>query len=228
MVWLALGAAYSVVYAVLGAYLRPFPNFLPWFRIVALLIPPLVGILVIAKRRHDWIGCQWLFWATIALGLSTTAIGIVGWTVDEVLLEHETSVARLAHGVCAVRIDCPPVCDAGSASPRDARIDDSQHGCGHRRHRRDDRVPLFALRGRFEPVAAHDPGRSAAAGLASRTATAAGVRGPLRRGIRFQSLRVGGDLPASCGRLAGQLRDSDDQQPRDHAGPCTGPAAFTT
>ena len=43
MGWLALGAAYSILYAVIGAYLRPFPDVLPWFRIVALLLPPLVG-----------------------------------------------------------------------------------------------------------------------------------------------------------------------------------------
>jgi F0F1-type ATP synthase assembly protein I len=54
VVWLALGAAYSVAYAVLGAYLRPFPHVLPWFRIVALLIPPLAGVMIIARRRHAW------------------------------------------------------------------------------------------------------------------------------------------------------------------------------
>ena len=53
--------------------------------------PTVDGILVIARRRREWTGCQWLFWATIALGLSMTAIGIVGWTVDEVLLARETS-----------------------------------------------------------------------------------------------------------------------------------------
>ena len=47
MGWLALGVAYSIVYAVIGAYLRPFPDVLPWFRIVALLLPPLAGVAVI-------------------------------------------------------------------------------------------------------------------------------------------------------------------------------------
>ena len=40
MAWLALGVAYSIIYAVIGAYLRPYPDVLPWFRIVALLLPP--------------------------------------------------------------------------------------------------------------------------------------------------------------------------------------------
>ena len=91
MGWLALGVAYSIVYAVIGAYLRPFPNILPWFRIVALLIPPLAGVTIIARRRHAWAGCQWLFWATLALGLLMSGISVVGWSVDEMLLGVGTS-----------------------------------------------------------------------------------------------------------------------------------------
>lgn len=91
MGWLALGVGYSVVYAVLGAYLRPFPNILPWFRIVALLIPPLAGVFIIARRRHVWSGCQWLFWATLALGLLMSGISVVGWSVDEMMLGIESS-----------------------------------------------------------------------------------------------------------------------------------------
>jgi len=91
MGWLALGVAYSVVYAILGAYLRPYPDILPWFRIVALLIPPLAGVMIIARRRHAWAGCQWLFWATLALGLLMSGISVVGWSVDEMMLGIESS-----------------------------------------------------------------------------------------------------------------------------------------
>ena len=86
MGWLALGVAYSILYAGVGAYLRPFPEVLPWFRIVALLLPPLSGVFVIARRRHTWSGCQWLFWATLALGLVMSGISVVGWSIDEMLL----------------------------------------------------------------------------------------------------------------------------------------------
>ena len=86
MGWLGLGVAYSIIYAVAGAYLRPFPDVLPWFRIVALLLPPVAGVIVIARRRHTWSGCQWLFWATLALGLVMSGISVVGWSVDEMLL----------------------------------------------------------------------------------------------------------------------------------------------
>lgn len=91
MAWLAGGVLYSMAYLAMGAYWRDSGQALLWLRITALLVPPLTGILVIALRRRDWEGCQWLFWATIALGLSMTAISIVGWTVDEVMLGRETS-----------------------------------------------------------------------------------------------------------------------------------------
>ena len=91
MGWLALGVAYSILYAVIGAYLRPFPDVLPWFRIVALLLPPLGGVALIAGRRHTWAGCQWLFWATLALGMVMSGISVIGWSVDEMLLGAGTS-----------------------------------------------------------------------------------------------------------------------------------------
>jgi PAS domain S-box-containing protein len=91
MAWLAGGVAYSVVYIAIGWFLRGHPQTLVWFRVLALLIPPLTGVVVIARRRHVWTGCHWLFWATIALGLTMSAIGLVGWTVDELLLGRETS-----------------------------------------------------------------------------------------------------------------------------------------
>jgi PAS domain S-box-containing protein len=91
MGWLAFGVAYSIVYAVIGAYLRPYPAVLPWFRIFALLLPPLAGVAIIARRRHAWAGCQWLFWATLALGLLMSGISVVGWSVDEMMLGVGTS-----------------------------------------------------------------------------------------------------------------------------------------
>ena len=91
MAWLAGGVLYSIAYLAMVAYWRGSGQALLWLRITALLVPPLTGILVIALRRRDWAGCQWLFWATIALGLSMTAISIVGWTFDEVMLGRETS-----------------------------------------------------------------------------------------------------------------------------------------
>jgi PAS domain S-box-containing protein len=91
MAWLACGILYSLAYLAIGWVLRGHGQALLWFRVFALLIPPLTGVVVIARRRHVWTGCHWLFWATIALGLTMSAIGLVGWTVDEFLLGRETS-----------------------------------------------------------------------------------------------------------------------------------------
>ena len=91
MAWLGCGVLYCVAYLGIGWLLRDHGPALLWFRIAALLIPPLTGVIVIARRRDDWTGCHWLFWATIALGLTMSAIGLVGWTVDEFLLGRETS-----------------------------------------------------------------------------------------------------------------------------------------
>jgi PAS domain S-box-containing protein len=91
MAWLAFGVLYAVAYWALGALLQGAPAGAHWFRLPALLVPPLVGIVTIVRRRQIWTGCQWLFWATIALGLMMSAIGMVGWTIDELLLGRETS-----------------------------------------------------------------------------------------------------------------------------------------
>jgi hypothetical protein len=91
MVWLAAGVVYSLVYVAAGWLLAGHGTALLWFRAISLLLPPIAGVAVIAVRRRVWSGCQWLFWATIALGLTTSAIGLIGWTVDELLLSRETS-----------------------------------------------------------------------------------------------------------------------------------------
>ena len=93
MVWLALGVLYSVAYAVTAFLLHDQPSALSWFRAVALLVPPLMGAVVIFRRRHTWSGCQWLFWSTIALGLTMSGVGLSGWATDELLSARETWLA---------------------------------------------------------------------------------------------------------------------------------------
>src|SRR5471030_745215 len=93
MVWLLLGILYSSAYAVVGWLLRDQPTVLSWFRAVALLVPPMTGAIVIVRRRQSWSGCQWLFWATIALGLAMSALGLTGWAADELLSARDTWLA---------------------------------------------------------------------------------------------------------------------------------------
>lgn len=91
MAWLAFGVIYSLAYVTVGWLLEGLPTALLWFRAAALLVLPLTGVFVIVRRRHVWTGCHWLFWATIVLGLMMSAIGLLGWTVDEIMLGSSTS-----------------------------------------------------------------------------------------------------------------------------------------
>ena len=93
MFWLLLGILYSFGYVTVGWLLRDQPIVLGWFRAAALVVPPMTGALVIVRRRHTWSGCQWLFWATIALGLAMSAIGLSGWAADELMFARDTWLA---------------------------------------------------------------------------------------------------------------------------------------
>ena len=91
MGWLALGVLYSLLYVTIGWSLENLPVALLWFRAAALLMPPLAGVVVIVRRRHAWTGCHWLFWSTIVLGLTMSALGQLGWTAEEIMMGSTTS-----------------------------------------------------------------------------------------------------------------------------------------
>ena len=93
MGWLLGGILYSAAYVATGWLLRDDPASLSWFRAAALLVPPVVGILAIVVRRQSWRGCQWLFWATISVGLAMSAIGLTGWAADELMSQRDTWLA---------------------------------------------------------------------------------------------------------------------------------------
>jgi two-component system NtrC family sensor kinase len=95
MGWLGFGAAYSILYVVLGAYLRSYPGVLPWFRSVALLAPSIAGIIVIARHRHSWAGGQWVFWAVVALGVALWALMVAGWPIDELLFGVAVAIVSI-------------------------------------------------------------------------------------------------------------------------------------
>src|SRR5688572_27489756 len=145
MGWLGLGVAYSIIYAVIGAYLRPYPDVLPWFRIVSLLLPPLVGVTIIARRRHAWAGCQWLFWATLALGLVMSGISVISWSVDEMLLGVGTSWLGW-HAVFALFGGVAPLLALLAQPHRGPREKSHGDDCRrHRGHRGAHRFSLFTL-----------------------------------------------------------------------------------
>jgi len=83
MGWLGFGVAYSILYAVLSAYLKP--GVLPWFRILALLAPPIAGVVIVMRRRRSWGLYQWIVWSTLGLALVLSAASFSGWQIDELL-----------------------------------------------------------------------------------------------------------------------------------------------
>lgn len=93
MRWLAFGILYSVAYGAAGRLIGDKLPILSWFRAVALFVPPLTGVVVIAMRRRRWSGCHWLFWSTIGLGLTMSAIGLTGWATDELVSRQEKWLA---------------------------------------------------------------------------------------------------------------------------------------
>ena len=93
MGWLLSGIVYSTAYVAIGWQLRGHAALLSWFRACALLVPPMAGTFVIVRRRQTWRGCQWLFWATIAVGLAMSAVGLTGWAADELMFQRDTWLA---------------------------------------------------------------------------------------------------------------------------------------
>src|SRR3954466_10217217 len=93
MGWLLGGILYSAAYVAAGWFLRGDPVSLSWFRATALLVPPVVGILTIVVRRQSWRGCQWLFWATLSVGLALSAIRLPGRAADELMSRRDTWLA---------------------------------------------------------------------------------------------------------------------------------------
>src|SRR4029077_1956999 len=52
---------------------------------IALLLPPLAPLAVIARRRRDWRGRQAVFWGAIGAWAALWMLGQGGWAVDELL-----------------------------------------------------------------------------------------------------------------------------------------------
>ncbi|HVB37247.1 MAG TPA: hypothetical protein VND92_01875, partial [Vicinamibacterales bacterium] len=56
---------------------------------LAMFVVPGLLVWAILRRRRDWAGCQWLFWATFLLGVSLWTLGQVGWAANELLFGRE-------------------------------------------------------------------------------------------------------------------------------------------
>ena len=84
--WVLGAALFAVAYVLVADQFAGLDPRLVWLRFAALLVPPLLAVSAVIRRRQVWTGCQWLFWATIALGVLTMAAGSIGSVAHEFLL----------------------------------------------------------------------------------------------------------------------------------------------
>ena len=85
MIWAIAGLAYAAVYAAIVFALGDHAHARVIVGNVALLIPPLAPLTVIASRRKAWRGRQAVFWGAIAAWPALWLIGQIGWGADELL-----------------------------------------------------------------------------------------------------------------------------------------------
>src|SRR5215467_14212521 len=86
MNWAVAGLVYAAVYVAALWALGDHAHARLLLANMALLVPPLVPLAVIWRRRHDWAGRQRVFFAAIAAWPLLWSVGQVSWTIDEVFL----------------------------------------------------------------------------------------------------------------------------------------------
>ena len=85
MNWAIAGLLYAAVCAALMTALADQGTARVVAGNIALLLPPLAPLYVLARRRRDWRGRQAVFWGAIAAWAVLWFVGQIGWTADELL-----------------------------------------------------------------------------------------------------------------------------------------------
>jgi PAS domain S-box-containing protein len=85
MNWAIAGLVYAGVYAALITGLADRDAWRLTVANIALLLPPLALLFVLAKRRQAWRGHQAVFWAAIGAWAALWFLGQIGWASDELL-----------------------------------------------------------------------------------------------------------------------------------------------
>ena len=85
MNWAIAGLVYAAGCAVLMAELADHETARLVAGNIALLLPPLAPLYVVATRRRAWRGRSAVFWGAIAAWAALWFVGQVGWAADEIL-----------------------------------------------------------------------------------------------------------------------------------------------
>lgn len=80
----AIGLAYLVLYATGASLLSGESAARGVFGTIGIILPALSMGAVVLYRRHEWQGCQRLFWDAAALGVGLWVVGYIGWAVDAI------------------------------------------------------------------------------------------------------------------------------------------------
>ena len=213
------GVLYSIAYLIAGSYLRGNGQALLWLRILALLVPPLTGIFVIAQATPRLDG---LPVAVLGNGRARSLDdGHRRRRMDgrRSVARARNVVGRVVHGLRSVRRSRSAAGASGAAAPWRPGTDDGQHRGRHGRYCGHDRLPVF-------PFCRW--GRPGTAGGVSEASV------PLLLLHEFQQFLacaaftiaalggawpgVGGDIPTPGARADGRPGDPDDQQPGNPPG----------
>jgi PAS domain S-box-containing protein len=82
MKWVLGGLIYVGLHLTGGWLLERQPVARAVFGSTAMLLPALALVGVVVRRRHQWFGCQRLFWVSVAVGAGLWAVGHAGWSAD--------------------------------------------------------------------------------------------------------------------------------------------------
>ena len=85
MNWAIAGLVYTAACAALMTQLANHETVRLLAGNLALLLPPLAPLYVIARRRHDWRGRSAVFWGAVAAWAALWFVGQTGWAADEIL-----------------------------------------------------------------------------------------------------------------------------------------------
>ena len=85
-----LGLGFVLLYAVAGLTLDRGGIALSLFGNIAIVTSALLVAGIAMRRRHEWAGCQRLFWSTLSIGAGIWTVGHIGWAYEE-LIEHHPS-----------------------------------------------------------------------------------------------------------------------------------------
>src|SRR5437764_9198492 len=83
--WAVLGLVYAGVYVALTTALSDHGSARLLIGNIALLLPPLVPMAVLVRRRAAWRGRQAVFWTAIFAWAAVWLVGQIAWASDELL-----------------------------------------------------------------------------------------------------------------------------------------------